>query len=139
MTVAATVEIDGQIAALKSRVEDLKGRVAGYVAKKQIIESAIVEANELFGTDFRLVGSWATKGHSDKDVDLVTDQSFSPDLDASSLYILYKTEMVVDIFPSWLTTEDDYGHNYGYLTDGTRHGVPVLKKFVLADVSELVP
>lgn len=82
---------------------------------KAKVVSIIDEANELFGTDFELTGSWARNGFSTNDIDLIYGRKRNdPDIDlpesererekagrlffSSALFIARKTGMLVDLF-----------------------------------------
>lgn len=68
------------------------------------VANLVNEANSKFGSDFKLVGSWATKGYSSHYIDVVT-QNKSGNNDAEikvAKYIVEKTNMVVDVWLGWV-------------------------------------
>jgi hypothetical protein len=65
------------------------------------VEEIVKEANQKFGADLELIGSWKTRGYSYHDIDVVTRRGGKPAIDAA-IYIAKKTGMVVDVFLAWV-------------------------------------
>jgi len=67
---------------------------------KEEVEKIINEANQKFGSDFKLVGSWSKpeneRKHPPNDIDLFTEKEIN--VDKSGWWIARQTDMCVDIW-----------------------------------------
>lgn len=71
-----------------------------FLTRKDVFD-AVEEANQKFGADLKLIGSWQEVGYSKRDIDVVTERGGKPAIDAAK-YIAQKTGMLVDVFLAWV-------------------------------------
>jgi len=68
---------------------------------KEFVFQIVEEANQKFGADLEVTGSWKEGGYSEHDIDVVTELGGKAAIDAAK-YIAKKTRMVVDVFLGWI-------------------------------------
>lgn len=70
-------------------------RKAAELTKDKINE-LISKANKKFGSDFKLIGSWKTKGYSNHDIDVFTEKE--KNVDETGLWLAKQTGLTIDVF-----------------------------------------
>jgi len=63
---------------------------------KEKIEKLIAIANNKFGSDFKLIGSWKIEGYSNHDIDVFTEKE--KHVDESGLWLAKQTGMIIDVY-----------------------------------------